>query len=189
MGMEVSSYQLYGLFSWRVFVTWLNSLSKIEHHSWITQIRLSKRKEWTEQLQLHYLQLSPFYGDWSQAKMNHRYQTHYPNSDFASLITELPDTLTSPKFNAAQFTQPFKLAKLSYEVYSDERFSCAPSMLSIPGCNTSVKLLVASMRRVRLLDPPRPEEDKPSSDSALSFSIRIQWCHLVHSRHRGMYLC
>ena len=56
------------------------------------------------------------------------------DSDFASLITELPDTSTSPKFNAAQFTRAFhlKLAKLSYEVYSDERFSCAPSHVIYP---------------------------------------------------------
>lgn len=56
-------------------------------------------------------------------------------SDFVQLITNIPTNAASTiKYNAAQFSRALhmKLAKITYEFWSDKRFACMPSHVIFP---------------------------------------------------------
>ena len=61
--------------------------------------------------------------------------TKMKQSDFVQLITNIPtDAASTIKYNAAQFSRALhmKLAKITYEFWSDERFACMPSHVIFP---------------------------------------------------------
>eukprot|EP00571_Detonula_confervacea_P003423 CAMPEP_0172329052 /NCGR_PEP_ID=MMETSP1058-20130122/60671_1 /TAXON_ID=83371 /ORGANISM="Detonula confervacea, Strain CCMP 353" /LENGTH=4507 /DNA_ID=CAMNT_0013046199 /DNA_START=90 /DNA_END=13614 /DNA_ORIENTATION=- len=85
------------------------------------------------------------------------------DTDFPSLITNLPqradlDDTSTPKFNAAQFTRALhlKLAKVSYEVWSDDRFSCAPSHVMHPWIQYLGEVIRSLEEAGKVIEPSAP---------------------------------
>jgi hypothetical protein len=112
--------------------------------------------------------------------------TKMKESDFMQLITNLPgDPTLTTKFNAAQFARALhlKLAKITFEFWSDDRFACVPCHVMHPWIQY-VKDVIRSLEEAgKVIDlAPATATTAASNAERLGLSGRFRDLHDPYSR-------